>query len=236
MARRPIWKTIAETLEDEISRGHFRVGDKLPTEAALALRFGVNRHTVRRALSDMSLRDIIRTRRGSGAFVQAPPTDYPISRRVRFHQNVKASGRFPEKRVLRLDTRPCDAAEADMLCLEAGAPVVVYEGLSLANSAPVALFESVFPAARFPALCETLRTVSSVTSALRQNGVQDYIRHLTRVSAIRATATQALHLNLREGDPILRSVSLNTDLDGTPIERGKTWFAGDRVTLSVQTD
>lgn len=236
MARRPIWKTIAETLEGEISRGHYRVGEKLPTEALLATRFGVNRHTVRRALSDMAERSIVRSRRGSGVFVQAPPTDYPIGRRVRFHQNVQASGRLPEKHVLRLETRPSDAPEAEMLLIEPGAPVIVYEGLSLANGTPVAHFESVFSKARFPDLTTSLQETSSVTEALRRNGVSDYIRQLTRIAAVRASATQALHLGVREGDPLLRSLSLNTDLDGNPVERGKTWFAGDRVTLTVQQD
>ncbi|NVK60473.1 MAG: GntR family transcriptional regulator, partial [Rhodobacteraceae bacterium] len=48
MARSPIWKSIAEELEGEIGRGLYRAGDKLPTEAELSSRFGVNRHTARR--------------------------------------------------------------------------------------------------------------------------------------------------------------------------------------------
>ena len=50
MARSPIWKSIAAELESEIARGLYRAGDKLPTEAELSSRFGVNRHTARRAL------------------------------------------------------------------------------------------------------------------------------------------------------------------------------------------
>ena len=42
MARTPIWKSIATHLRDEITAGQFAQGDKLPTEAALAARFGVN--------------------------------------------------------------------------------------------------------------------------------------------------------------------------------------------------
>ncbi|HHB81205.1 MAG TPA: GntR family transcriptional regulator, partial [Aliiroseovarius sp.] len=53
MTRDPIWKAIAETLAAEIARGHYAPGAKLPTEAQLARRFGVNRHTVRRATADL---------------------------------------------------------------------------------------------------------------------------------------------------------------------------------------
>ena len=73
--RTPVWKSIAATLEGDIASGHYAPGDKLPTEAALAARFGVNRHTVRRALADLGGRGILRSRRGAGVFVEAPPTE-----------------------------------------------------------------------------------------------------------------------------------------------------------------
>ncbi len=236
MARTPVWKSIASVLEREIGAGHYRPGDKLPTEARLSARFGVNRHTVRRALADMADRGLLRARRGSGVFVATVPTDYPIGRRVRFHQNIRASGRLPEKRVLRVETRPCDPTEAAALALEPGDPVTVYEGLSLSGGVVVAHFESVFPAAPLPGLAETLGAVTSVTEALRREGVDDYLRAETRITAEAASPTQALHLGLREGAPLLRSVALNTTPDGVPIERGSTWFAGDKVTLVVASD
>ena len=46
----------------------------------------------------------------------------------------------------------------------------------------------------------------------------------------------ALSLQLKEGAPVLRSVSVNIDAAGHPVEYGTTWFAGDRVTLTVEPD
>jgi GntR family phosphonate transport system transcriptional regulator len=43
----------------------------------------------------------------------------------------------------------------------------------------------------------------------------------------------ALALLLRPGAAVLRSVAVNVDTDGQPIEYGITWFAGERVTLTV---
>ena len=54
-----------------------------------------------------------------------------------------------------------------------------------------------------------------------------------RLNAKLATPTQALHLQTREGAPLLRTVSLNIDAAGRPVEYGRTWFSGDRVTLTV---
>lgn len=236
MPRTPIWKSIATALEAEIGQGHYRPGDRLPTEAALSARFGVNRHTVRRALADMAERGLVRSRRGAGVFVTAEPTLYPIGKRTRFHQNIRASGRLPAKRVLRLETRAPDDGEARALRIPPGAEVFVYEGLSLVGGVAVAQFESTFPADRLPDLATALAEVVSVTEALRRAGVADYIRAETRITAERATPTQALHLGLREGDPLLRTTALNTTPDGTPVEYGRTWFVGDRVVLTVASD
>ena len=129
--------------------------------------------------------------------------------------------------------RAATRGEAEALHLSAGDPVCSYHGHSLADGQPIALFESLFPLPRLPQMPEALQTTSSVTEALRAAGVADYTRASTRLTAVRATATQALHLMLTEGDPLLRSSGVNVDENKTPVEYGRTWFAGDRVTLTL---
>ena len=233
MARTPLWKSIAIALTADIAEDRYKTGDQLPTEAQLAAKFGVNRHTVRRALAEMADQGLVHARRGAGVFVAARPTHYPIGKRVRFHQNVAAGGQTPMKKLLAIDTRAADAREAEALALPPGAPVLVYDGLSLADGAPIALFQSTFPADRFPGLADALGETGSVTRALARCGVSDYTRRQTLITAKLANATQALHLRIAEGAPILRTVGINVDAGGQPVEYGRTWFAGDRLTLTI---
>jgi len=235
MPRTPVWKAIAATLRAEISEGRYRAGDRLPTEAELSARFGVNRHTVRHGLSRLVEEGVVRTRRGAGAFVAATPTDYPIGRRVRFHENLAAAGRRPGKRVLQIERRSATPGEAAALDVPPGDPVCACHGLSLADDVPIALFESVFPLGRLVGIDAALAGTDSVTAALARVGVADFTRRSTRLTAVSADATQALHLHLREGAPILRSTGVNVDGQGVPVEYGRTFFAGDRVTLTLET-
>ncbi len=230
--RTPVWQSIATELRRDISEGRYSVADKLPTEAALADRFGVNRHTVRHALSQLVKEKLVRTRRGAGAFVAARPTDYAIGKRVRFHENLRAIGREPAKKILTLERRAATKVEATTLAISGGTQVLVCHGLSLADNVPVALFEAIYPLERLPGLEEALREASGVTAALKIIGVDDYTRASTRINAVLANATQALHLQIREGGPLLRTSSLSVDGNGTPVELGRTWFAGDGVTLT----
>jgi len=228
-----LWRSIHDSLRDDIAAGRYAPGDRLPTEAALATRFGVNRHTVRRALGALADAGTIRTRRGAGGFVAHRPTDYPLGRRVRFHEALRAAGRLPARDVLGIETRSADAAEREALRLAPGALVHVYEGISQADGLPVALFRSSFPAARLPGLPAALARLHSVTEALAEAGVADYTRASTRLTATAATPTQALHLHLAPGAPLLRTVAVNVDPERNPVEYGRTWFAGDRMTLTL---
>jgi GntR family transcriptional regulator, phosphonate transport system regulatory protein len=229
----PLWRAIASTLGDEIAAGQYQPGDKLPTEAALAARFGVNRHTLRHALADLAAQGLVHSRRGAGVFVAVAPTDYALGRRVRFHQNLLASGRTPSRQMLRLETRAADVQEAEALGLVPGEAVHVVEGLSLSDGTPVAIFLSIFPAARFPALLTELAKTNSVTAALAASGLSDYTRASTRLTAVAADTLLARHLRLPQGAPLLRSVASNVDAAGVVIEHGVTWFAGERVTLTI---
>ncbi|SDW97313.1 transcriptional regulator, GntR family [Ruegeria halocynthiae] len=230
----PIWKAIADALRSDLAEGRYGPGDRLPTEAALAERFGVNRHTVRHGISALVDEGLIRTRRGAGAFVAATPTDYPIGTRVRFHENLIAAGRRPEKRVLDIEERAATAGEAGALALAPGDQICSYHGLSFADGLPIAVFESMFPLKRLPGITAALQENSSVTAALIKSGVSDYTRASTRLTATHATATQALHLQVAEGDPLLRSSGVNVDEQRLPVEFGRTWFVGDRVTLTLE--
>jgi GntR family phosphonate transport system transcriptional regulator len=236
MSKTPVWKSIALSLTSDIAEGRYNTGDRLPTEAQLAAQHGVNRHTVRRALADMAEQGLVHPRRGAGVFVAARPTDYPIGKRVRYHKSISASGKIPGKTILSLTTRLADDAEAEALELAPGDQVHVYDGLSLADGQPIGLFQSIFPADRLPDILAALQDTQSVTKALQRCGVSDYTRVSTRLTARAATATQALHLQLPEGAPVLFSTGVNADLSGVPVEYGRTIFAGERVTLTLNDD
>ena len=234
MTKHALWAEIADTLAADLARGAYRPGDRLPSEAELARRFGVNRHTLRRALARLTAEGLLFPRRGAGVFVaDRPVTDYPLGRRVRFSQAVSASGQAASRQFSRIETRGADAEEAQQLNLAPGAPVHVVEGVSLADATPLAAFRSVFPAARFPGLPARLSETGSITQALRDEGLTDYTRAATRIVAKTAGAALAARLMLAEGAPILRTRAVNVDSDGEPVEYGTTWFAGDRVALTV---
>jgi GntR family phosphonate transport system transcriptional regulator len=220
MTKTSVWKTIAATLTDEIAVGIYPAGEKLPTEAQLATRFGVNRHTVRRALAEMGEKGLVYPRRGAGVFVATVPTEYPLGRRVRFHQNVLDTGRTPSRQILRIETLPASPLQTEVLGLPADAMVHLIEGLSLADGLPLARFISVFPAARFPDFPQYMAAQASVTHALAACGLSDYTRASTRLTAKLADSILSRHLRIPDGAAVLRSEAVNIDALGQAVEYG----------------
>ncbi|WP_118133986.1 phosphonate metabolism transcriptional regulator PhnF [Oceanicella sp. SM1341] len=231
--RQAIWEQIRDALHEDIGAGRYAPGTKLPTEAALSERFGVNRHTARRALAALQEAGLIHVRRGAGAFVATTPFDYRLGARTRFTRNITDAGQSPAREITRLETLPVTAREASELGLAPGAPAHVYEGIGLADGQPFTCVHSLFPAARLPDLPAHLRESRSVTEALRRCGVADYTRKWTRLTAERATGSVARALRLAEGAPVLRTVALNVDAAGVAVELGRTWFNADLVQLVI---
>lgn len=226
-----LWQKIFETLRAEIADGAWRAGARLPTEAELARRFDVNRHTVRRALHALADEELVTSRRGAGVFVRMRPVAYPIGLRTRFRQNLLSAGRTPSSELLHLTQRAASDREAHALALAPGAPVHVMEAISLADGLPISLARSWFCATRFPGLAEALRSTGSITAALARVGVADYLRQSTRLTGHNADAVQARHLQIVPGDALILSESVNIDASSTPVEYGRTYFVGARVEL-----
>jgi GntR family transcriptional regulator, phosphonate transport system regulatory protein len=231
----PVWRQIRETLGSEIG-GRYRPGDRLPSEAQLATRFGVNRHTVRRALAAMQAEGLIHARRGAGVFVTAAPVGYRLGVRTRFTRNLAEAGQTGSRRILRLETLPGTRAETQALGLAAGAMVHVLESVGLADGVPFTCTHGIFPADRLPGFPGRLRASGSITEALAACGVPDYRRASTRLAAERATGAIARHLALPEGAPVLRALSLNVDPQGRAVEHARTWFCSDRVEILVDEE
>lgn len=77
LARRPrgLVTTIVQSLADGIRQGRVQPGDKLPTEAAIMVHYGVSRTVVREALSQLQAARLVETRHGIGTFTLTPPSD-----------------------------------------------------------------------------------------------------------------------------------------------------------------
>ena len=229
------WRQIADEIEGEIASGRLAAGSQLPTESQLALRFAVNRHTVRRGLAELATRGLVRATQGRGTFVEARPIPYPIGPRTRFSEIVSRAGREAGGKLLATATVAADARVAAALGLAVGAPVIRLDTLRSADGTPISLGAGYFPLPRFERFGDAYLAYGSITRALASRGVADYRRLETRISARPAAGEEAAQLDLATGRLLLAVDSINVDAAGLPIQFTRALFAADRTEIVIES-
>ena len=64
---------VIKSIEDKISLGYYKTGDKLPTEKELTKEYNVSRMTLRQALNYFETKGIIKKVKGSGSYIEKIP-------------------------------------------------------------------------------------------------------------------------------------------------------------------
>jgi GntR family phosphonate transport system transcriptional regulator len=232
----PLYLQIADELRRNIEEAVFKVGDRLPTETELSKRFGVNRHTLRRAMEVLRQEGIVGVERGRGTFVMATPIAVPIGKRVRFNEALKSQSLQPSWQVLRIVELQADARYSNRLEIEVGAPVILFERLSSVEDIPISVSSSHFPGERFPDLVKHCENYYSISQMLQNEYGYDHIRRSTRLSAQLAQPDDARLLKMPANGPVLLSESINVNQNGQVIEYGVTRFRGDRMELVLDNE
>ncbi|WP_043364180.1 phosphonate metabolism transcriptional regulator PhnF [Belnapia sp. F-4-1] len=230
-----LWRQIAGTMEREIASGSLAPGARLPTEAELSARFGVNRHTVRRAMEELEGRGLVRIEQGRGSFVAEDVLDYPVGRRTRFSETIQRQNREPKGRMLRIEEVPAEAHIAEQLRLRRGRPVIVAERLSLVDGRPIAIGTHWFSATRFPGIAGLLAEEASITRVLTRLGIPDFRREATRITARMPTPEEATLLEQSRTRPVLVTEALNLDPEGQPVEVSFGCYASGRVQIVAES-
>jgi GntR family phosphonate transport system transcriptional regulator len=230
-----LWRRIADDLEQAIALGTHAAGDRLPGEVEVAARFGVNRHTVRRAFAELTRRGLVRAERGSGTYVERKRLAYPIGARTRFSEIVGTAGRGAEGRLIGHGSEPATREIAERLGLDVGDLVVRLEILRSADRVPICSATSWLPAALAAAAARIYRARRSMTATLAHFGISDYRRQSTRITAATADALDAERLGLVPGRAVFIVDSIDVTPRGVPVLTSRARFAADRVELLVES-
>lgn len=226
-----LWRQIANRLQHDIGAGVYPPGGRLPTEAELSQQFKVNRHTVRRALEELSRGGLVRVEQGRGSFVAEDVLEYAVEARTRFSEWIRRHNMEPSGRVLQLKETAADTHVASSLGIRAGSRVVLLERLGFADDRPVSLAQHYFPATRLRGIFDALRTAPSITEALKAVGVSDYLRQMTRVTARLPNSEEAELLRMPRNRPLLVTENVNVDRAGTVVEFGVSRYPTPRVQI-----
>ncbi|MFL0690886.1 MAG: phosphonate metabolism transcriptional regulator PhnF [Agrobacterium tumefaciens] len=230
-----LWRQISDRIRANILAGLYDKTGMVPAETALAEEFGVNRHTVRAALSALAQEGIVRATQGRGTVItQREKFDFPIGRRTRFTEGIGEQAR-DLKGILLSSAREIVSADlVKQLKLNPGDAVLRLDGIRKADGRAVSRSTMWFPADRFAGIDAAFAETGSITRAFSRCGVDDYVRAVTEISAVHAEPDDVVQLELTPGAIVLVTRALNTDPAGLPIQYAVTRFPADRVQFTIR--
>jgi GntR family transcriptional regulator len=231
----PLHVQVTQALRDQIVRGAWKPGDRVPGDLELCSELGISRTTIRQALAEMAHEGWVVRERGRGTFV-APPklTESAVERLSGFFEDMVALGYPPVSQVLHQEARPADEQIAARLNVRPGTHIVEIERLRFVEDEPVVLTTTYLPLALAPGLATADLTRRSLYEYLETECGLTLARGQRTIEAVAADARQARLLRIRKGAPLVYLQSVSFLADGRPIEYYRALHRGDRSRFEVE--
>jgi GntR family transcriptional regulator len=213
---RPLYLQVRENLTKRIADGSWRSGEIVPSEMQIAAELGVSQGTVRKALDDMTVANLLVRKQGKGTFVASHDEARIL---FQFFKLQLESGEqvFPESDVLNVSTSVADQKETTKLALAAGESVIRIKRIrSLAGKRAIVEM-IVLPAALFEGF-QNSDIPNNLYNAFSQNFGITISGGSERLTAVLASETDLNDLGLSGERALLQIDRVATGLDGRPIE------------------
>jgi GntR family transcriptional regulator len=233
----PLYVQLAGRLESQVAEGVYPVGSRLPGEEELARQYGLNRNTVRHALSLLARTGLVQTERGVGTFVRRSRLLAPIHRLDRitsFVDDFSLDGIRPEDTLLAREKVRATHDLGEKLGVPRGADLVRLDRLRLADGVPYVLERQYYDDARFGRLLEIDIQGSLYRLLTREFGVELH-RSSQTLRAVRPPRPVAHRLQISSDVPCMFLESLTFDPDGRCLEVLQAYYRGDRYVFHVES-
>lgn len=230
----PVYRQIMNWMTSQIITGEWPAGFKLPGEFDLARQLGVSRGSLRKAIGQLTRRQVLVQAQGRGTFVSPILIEQPLaSRLVGVSEELLRSGMHFSTRVLQQDLIPAPSHVAQSLDLEGHSAVFYLKRVRYVGSDPIVFNESWLPGDRFGALVQVDFTKERLFEVLERVFAVHLAWAERTIAAVRAEPEIATYLNLDVGDPVLFNDQVVYDERGRKVEYSHGWFPGDRFRLKA---
>lgn len=229
----PLYQRVADRIANRIYDGHWRPGEPIPNEFALAEEFSVSQGTIRKAMSVVEEKGLVDRQQGRGTFVRklSEERSYFHFFRLAHPQGERVT---PEPDKESVSTRSATEFERKTLNLNANDKVIAIERLRCVNGLRATCEHIVVSLSSFPGLTSL---AEDLPLALYPYYHQQYgifvLRADEYISAIAADDQTAADLNIDVGSPTLQVNRTAFDMKDRAVEIRTSLFRADLFQYNV---
>ncbi len=227
----PLYVQLEAILRAKIAEGEWQPDQRIPSENELNKIYGLSRMTARGVLTKLVNEGVLFRVPGKGTFLSPVKFEAvsPAYRGVR--EQLEAKGYHTSTEVLGMGLEDPTPTVRDKLQLADGAQVYAIHRLRAVQSEPISLHHSYVPAALAPGLDgydtgnQQLCVILEKNFGLAMKQVEEHLE------ATAASPSEAEHLHMRRGHPVLLLEDVISDGQGRTFEYSTIVFRGDKVRI-----
>ena len=218
------YQKIAQKLREKFTDGTFQPGDLLPDQESLAKEFKTTRLTIRKAIEQLILDEVVYSKRGAGTFLRKDVHQSKLESSI--DKPVGATrtyaGRKVTSKVLALKARLPTKMEQKALIIKANEPVYVISRVRYVDDEVFAYEHTIMPTKLTNLTKEILE--GSIYRHLAQTDHLKISRSHRNISAAKATAEDVKAMGAHLNDPVLVIKQISYTDEGEPFEYSETHF------------
>jgi len=229
----PLYQQLRDQLRQQLGEG-WPQDRPIPSERSLMQMTGLSRMTVRQAIAELVNDGVLRRDHGRGTFVADARVVRSLTGGSIFRDSIKRMGRKPGTRVIRQETSAANPAQAVLLHIEPGEPVLNLDRVRLVDELPVAVAFVTVPLRICPDIVNADLSGSLYTYLTTICGVRPDHSTAT-IEAVVADSEMARLLEVPVGSPLLRIQRLTLTSDDLQIELTDEFIRTDRCICLVDS-
>jgi GntR family transcriptional regulator len=206
-------------------------GAALPPERELAVRWNVARMTLRRAVDELVIEELLVRRHGSGTYTSRPKVAKWLGM-IGFSEDIRRRGMRPGSLMLEFRNLRAERAAARRLRIPVGDPIITFTRLRLADDVPMVVERTTLPAGYVPGLqADDLN--GSLYDLLDSRYGIDHVSGTSRIEPVMPDTKTAGWLGIPVSQPCLAVHGISFDRRDRVFEYSSALYRGDRYAFTT---
>lgn len=199
----PVYIQIHDQIKSEIEQGIWKIGDRLPSERELAVKFNVSRMTLRQAIQNLADEGILERKIGSGTYVARKKVQEKMTGATSFTEIMESQNRVPSSRTISYFLTSPSSSEMEKLNLQKEDTILRMERIRYADDIPICFEIASVPQKIIDAYSKAEITESLYRTLEEKSGNKIGTANQT-ITAVLASEKIAEYLEIKRGDAVLR--------------------------------
>lgn len=230
----PLYSQIKKIIKSKIEEGEYKEGETIPSEKELEDIFKVSRITVRKAILELVTEGYLVRQRGKGTVVKNQKIiEENLSNIMTFTEEMKAKDIEPSTQYAKIEKVIPDSSIASFMNIDDDIQVYKIIRVRCADGEPIVIFET-YINSNLNLPMDNAEYYGSLYELIKKNNNTEVYKAKEHIEAVIADEEITKFLDIKIGDPILKTIRKGYDSKERPIEYTECFYRADKYRYYVE--